>query len=167
MTRTKRLVVLLALIALLLTTFAGGWIVAKVGIGSAMDPSTLPERERQFAERMTGATLVGWFTMTGREDRAPRADRYDIASVEKIGDDRWRFNARMRHDDFDVTLPVPVTMRWVDDTPMVMLTDVTIPAIGTFTARVFFYGDRYAGTWQHGEKYGGHLFGRIEPAPAR
>jgi hypothetical protein len=161
MTRMKPLAVLLALIAVLLTSFAGGWIVAKVGIGSAMDPSTLPEHERQFAERMKGATLVGSFTVTGREG-PPRADRYDIASVEKIGDDRWRFNARMRHDDFDVTLPVPVTMRWVDDTPMVMLTDVTIPTLGTFTARVFFYGDRYAGTWQHGDKYGGHLFGRIE-----
>ena len=28
-------------------------------------------------------------------------------------------------------------------------------------ARVFFYGDRYAGTWQHG-KVGGHMWGRIE-----
>jgi hypothetical protein len=104
------MVVLLAVIALLVTAFSSGWIVAKVGIGSAMDPSTLPERERQFAERMKGAALVGSFTMAGSEDRPPRADRYDISSVEKIGDDRWRFNARMRHDDFDVTLPVPVSL---------------------------------------------------------
>ena len=38
--------------------------------------------------------------------------------------------------------------------------------IGTFTVRVFFYGDRYAGTWQHGS-VGGHMSGRIEKqAPA-
>ena len=34
-------------------------------------------------------------------------------------------------------------------------------ALGTFTARVLIYDNRYAGTWQHG-KAGGHLFGRIE-----
>jgi hypothetical protein len=54
-----------------------------------------------------------------------------------------------------------VTMRWVGDTPMIMLTDFTIPAMGTFTVRLFFYGDRYAGTWQHG-RVGGQMFGRIE-----
>ena len=45
---------------------------------------------------------------------------------------------------------------------MVMLTDYSVPALGTFTARVLFYDDRYAGTWQHGQEVGGHLFGRIE-----
>ena len=38
-----------------------------------------------------------------------------------------------------------------------------VPTLGTFTARVLFYGDRYVGTWQHG-KVGGHMFGKIEPA---
>jgi hypothetical protein len=33
--------------------------------------------------------------------------------------------------------------------------------MGTFTARVFFYGDRYAGTWEHAGRGGGHMFGRI------
>ncbi len=46
---------------------------------------------------------------------------------------------------------------------MVSLTDLTIPGLGTFTARVLFYEDRYAGTWQHG-KVGGHMFGKIQPA---
>lgn len=161
MTRTKRILGLLALLLLLSVTFASGWVVGALGIGSAMDPATLPERERQFAERMKNIAMVGAFTIAGREDRAPRADRYDIGSVEKVGEDRWRFNARMRHDNFDVTLPVTVTMRWLDDTPMIMLTDATIPGLGAFSVRVIFYGDRYAGTWQHGE-YGGHIFGRIE-----
>jgi hypothetical protein len=161
MTRIKSVFGVLAAILLLLITFGSGWIVATLGIGSALDPAALPERERQFAERMNNVALVGSFTGAGGEERAPRADRYDISSVEKVGEDRWRFNARMRHDDFDVTLPVTVTMRWIDDTPMIMMTDTVIPALGTFTVRVFFYGDRYAGTWQH-DQFGGHLFGRIE-----
>jgi hypothetical protein len=110
---------------------------------------------------MTGSTLVGYFTVAGSDKMPPRPDRYDLSKVEKIGDDLWRFSARMRHDDFDVTLPVAVPMRWIGDTPVIMMTDTTIPGLGTFTVRLFFYGDRYSGTWQHGA-VGGLMYGRIE-----
>ena len=79
--------------------------------------------------------------------------------MEKVGDDLWRFNARMVHDRTDVTLPIVVPMKWVDDTPVVTLTDYSIPTLGKFSARVFFYSDRYAGTWQHGTKSGGTCTG--------
>ena len=47
---------------------------------------------------------------------------------------------------------------------MIQVTDLKIPLVGEgFTARVLFYGDRYAGTWQHG-KIGGHMWGTIESA---
>jgi hypothetical protein len=81
--------------------------------------------------------------------------------VEKVGDDQWRFNARIRYGSVDTTLPIVVPLRFVGDTPMISITDLTIPTLGTFTARVFFYEDRYAGTWQHGD-FGGHMFGRIQ-----
>ncbi len=158
----KRLFGIGAVVVALLLTFVIGWLVASLGIGSTMDLESLPELERQFAERMRDVSLVGRFTIAGREDESARPDRYDIASVEKVGGDRWRFNTRLRYGERDVTLPVAVTMLWTDDTPMVMLTDTTIPTLGTFSARVFFYEDRYAGTWQHGE-IGGHMFGNIEP----
>jgi hypothetical protein len=158
MANKRRLLKLAALLVLFFVTFAAGWVTATMGIGSAIDPSKLPERERQFAERMRGVAMVGSFTVDGR-DRPPRSDRYDISSVEKVGDDRWRFNARI--GETGMTLPVTVTMRWLDDTPMIMMTDMTIPAMGKFTARVFFYEDRYAGTWAD-ERIGGHMFGKIE-----
>lgn len=161
----KRILWLAVVAALLFLTFGAGWITGRIGLGSTIDEASLPDLERQFSERMRGATLVGRFTIAGREDAPPRPDRYDIASVEKVGDDRWRFNARIRYGDVDVTLPVTVPMRWAGDTPVVTLTDVAIPSLGTFTAHVLFSGDRYAGTWQHGDT-GGHLFGRID-SPAR
>jgi hypothetical protein len=58
-------------------------------------------------------------------------------------------------------IPIVVPMRFVGDTPVIMMTDTSLPGIGTFTVRVFFYGDRYAGTWQHGA-VGGHMAGIIE-----
>jgi len=167
MTRLKRLLSVIVLVLVLLTTFGAGWIVGTTGMGSTIDPATLPERERQFAERMKAVALVGVFTVDGRTDRTPQPDRYDISSIDKVGEDRWRFNMRMRHGNMDVTLPVTVPVRWVEDTPMVMLTDLSIPTLGTFTARVFFYEDRYAGTWQHGSQIGGHMYGRIEPSYRR
>jgi hypothetical protein len=145
---------------LLLVVFAGGWVAGRLGIGPAVDPSMLTEAERAFTERMRGSTLVGHFTVAGREAPAASADRYDIASVEKIGDELWRFNARMRHDDFDVTLPIAVPMTFVGDTPVIMMTDYTIPPLGTFTVRLFFHEDRYAGIWQHGS-VGGLMYGNI------
>jgi hypothetical protein len=97
----------------------------------------------------------------GREDRTPRSDRYDISSVEKIGDNLWRFNASMHCCGVNGVIPVAVPMRWNGDTPMIMMTDTSLPGLGTFTVRLFFYGDRYAGTWQHGA-VGGHMSGRLE-----
>ena len=153
------------LAVLVAVAFGSGWITGRLGIGAVVSPASLTELERQFAERMERSTLVGYFTVTGREDRPLRPDRYDLAAVQKIGDNLWRFDTRMRHDDFDVTVPVAVPLQWVGDTPVIMMTDTSIPGVGTFTCRVFFYGDRYAGTWQNGN-VGGHLFGRIEKQAA-
>jgi hypothetical protein len=155
-----------AALALLGIVFAAGWLSGRTGIGRAMDPSTLPDIERRFVEQMKGAALVGHFTATGREDRLTTPDRYDIYSVDKVGQDEWRFNAKI--GEHGITVPVVVRMRFVDDTPLILMTDASIPGLGAgFSARVFFYGDLYAGTWGHGSTRGGHLFGRIEPSAAQ
>jgi hypothetical protein len=60
----------------------------------------------------------------------------------------------------DLSLPLPITVEWAGDTPVITLTQYQIPGLGSFSARVLFYEDRYAGTWQHGD-VGGHLFGKI------
>ena len=164
MAQTGRWVKRFVLLVAFLVIFAAGWVVAKTGMGSAMDPATLPAVERAFAEQMNGAALVGRFTIAGREDRTAEPDRYDLYSVEKVGADQWRFNAKI--GESGVTVPVVVRMTFADDTPIILMTDATIPGMGTFTARVFFYGDLYAGTWAHSGKAGGHMFGRIERGQA-
>lgn len=155
--RVFRIFGVLVLVAL---SFVGGWLVGKTGIGDTMDPAMLPAVERAFIEQMNGAALVGRFTVSGREDRVGTPDRYDIYSVDKVGEDRWRFNARI--GETGVTLPIVVRMTFVEDTPLIVMTGMTIPGMGTFTARVFFYGDQYAGTWAHVGSAGGHMYGRIE-----
>ncbi len=149
-----------------LVVCSAGLLTAGCGSEGPVLPP-LDELERRFTERMRDVALVGQFTVVGRENQTPRPERYEIESVEKVGEDRWQFNARLQYASVDVTLPIRVTMLWAGDTPMVSLTDLSIPTLGTFSSRVLFYEDRYAGTWQHGDT-GGHLYGLIEPMqPAR
>jgi hypothetical protein len=154
----------LLLLLLLLVAFGGGWVVGRTALGEAIDPGTLPAAEQAFIEQMNGAALVGYFTMAGREDRAS-ADRYDIYSVEKVGENQWRFNAKI--GETGMTLPIVVRMYFVGSTPMIVMDGMSIPGMGMFTARVFFHGDQYAGTWSHVGSEGGHMFGRIERGAAQ
>ena len=159
----RRVIGFVAALIVLILVFGGGWVTGRFGIGdAAVDPATLTDSERQFVERMRGVSLIGNFTVEGRgTNRTPREDRYDIESVEKVGDDLWRFNAGMKCCGVNGVIPVVVPMRFVGDTPMIMMTNTSLPALGTFTVRLIFYEDRYAGSWQH-EKVGGLMSGRIE-----
>jgi hypothetical protein len=159
MATARRALGITLVVLLALALFIGGWLTGRLGIGTVADPASLTAAERQFAERMRRVTLVGSFTTDGRESRVPEPDRYEIVSVEKVGDDLWRFNARCC--GLNGAVPFVVPMRLNGDTPMILMTDTSLPGMGTFSARVFFYGDRYAGTWQHG-KVGGHMWGLIE-----
>ncbi len=127
------------------------------------DEDSAKDREQKFSERMSGTVLVGAFTVDGQESGAvPKEERYEINSVVKSSDNIWIFTARVKYNAIDVTLPIPVPVVWAGDTPVVSLTDAHLPGLGEgFSCRVIFHGDRYAGTWQHGE-HGGHMFGRIE-----
>ena len=113
----------------------------------------------EFQKTMQGVSLQGHFTLTGQEGVYP--EYYEIDEVSNIsGDNYWLIHARIKYGDHDVRVPVPVRILWVDDTPVVTLTDVMIPGMGTFTARVLFYGGQYVGVWSSGEK-SGQQFGRI------
>ena len=70
--------------------------------------------------------------------------------------------ARVTYGKIDVPVPVPVQVKWAGDTPVLQVTDLSIPLIGdAFTARVMFYENYYAGAWWHG-KVGGQMWGKIE-----
>lgn len=117
--------------------------------------------EKQFTELLDGATLVGHFTVTGRETLEPKEERYTIESVEKLPGGRWLFRSRIRYGDHDVTVPLPLPVEWAGDTPVIVVDNVQVPTLGTFNARVMFFDRHYAGYWSGGD-HGGHLFGVVE-----
>jgi len=61
----------------------------------------------------------------------------------------------------EVSVPVPVQVKWAGDTPVIILDKVTIPGMGTYSARVLVYEKTYAGTWSAGD-HGGMLHGLIK-----
>lgn len=146
-------------------------IVGALLVSLALTPSLsaedkpAPDKDalfKQFSEQLGGAKLVGHFTMFGKEDDAPKKEEYTIASVTKLEEgDYWLFKARVKYGDKDVTVPMPLEVKWAGDTPVITLNDTTIPGMGTFSARVVIYNNTYAGWWKHGEA-GGHLFGKVE-----
>lgn len=120
--------------------------------------------EKDFEKLMSGCVFIGKFTVVGREDQAPKEERYTIIKVKKQDSGKWIFVARVQYGKNDIQVPMELDVEWAGDTPVITLTDLTIPGLGTFTSRVLVYRGWYSGTWQHGE-VGGHLFGRIEKLP--
>jgi len=129
-------------------------------VGCARQPSpddVQAARERAFQESLSRATLVGHFTVG--EKPGASEDRYRIEGVTKLTRTTWLFRAQIGKGSA-ITLPIPVTVEWAGDTPVITVTDLSIPGMGIFTARVLFYRGQYAGTWS-GKNAGGPMFGRI------
>lgn len=153
-------------------------VVAVVGLSA---PLTIPQATAQestaqeadeakkqaeyakFEKLLTGAKLVGNFTVVGRpQEGALPKESYEIVEVKKMNEgDKWTIRARIKYGTIDAVVPIPLDVRFVDDTPMITLTKAKTP-LGEFSARVIFYNQKYAGTWTHHGKGGGHLFGTIE-----
>jgi len=115
--------------------------------------------EKKFQETMSGVTLVGSSTRLNKPGLAGD-EKYVIDKVSKMTGDVWLFQAHLRFGSHDLTVPLPLTVKWAGDTPVITLTDLSIPGLGTYTARVLIYRDQYAGTWS-GKNEGGQLFGRL------
>ena len=128
-------------------------------------PETTPDQaalEKKFAEDLSDVVFSGNYSVTREGKETPaEMEKYTITRVSKVKDDLWLFAARIQYGKHDVTIPMTLQVKWAGDTPVITLTNLTIPGLGTFTSRVLIYGDRYAGTWQH-DKTGGHLWGRLE-----
>ena len=125
----------------------------------------MPSQEeliKKLSKDLTGVKLVGKFTVTGKGEMTPKEEEYTITSAMKLDEpDLWLIKARVKYGKTDGTFPIPLEIKWAGDTPVITLTNLEIPGLGTFSSRVVIYDGRYAGTWQHGD-VGGHLFGVLK-----
>ncbi len=135
-------------------------------LGAAEEPDR-QALEKKFEEQLSGAVLVGNFTIVGQEvGNGSREERYHIKKVSKLPNGFWLFQAGVQYGGKkEVTVPIPLAVKWAGDTPVITLTKLNIPLLGTYTARVLIYDGQYVGVWSGGD-HGGQMYGRIERADA-
>ena len=81
------------------------------------------------------------------------------------GRDDWVIVTRMRFGTVDVNVPITVQVKWAGDTPVISVSELAIPNVGTYSARVVVDKDQYGGSWR-GQGYGGLMYGVIEKREA-
>ncbi len=145
---------------LLLSTTAAFADAPAVKAPPEKDQATL---DKEFAEKLTNVELVGTFTNRAGEQKK---DSYTILRTVKGEGDEWAITAKIEYKGLALPVEMKLPVKWAGDTPVISLTNKAIPGFGTFTARVMFYGDEYAGTWSGG-KNGGLMWGKIVKLPAK
>jgi hypothetical protein len=121
--------------------------------------------ETKFRNTLSNCVLNGrWCTTKNGQMTEEYQEKYTIQGVSKSGKDQWLIYARIPFAGKNLTAPVPVKLRWAGDTPMITLDKVSVPGLGTYSARVLIYDNTYAGTW-FGKNEGGMLHGIIEKSP--
>jgi hypothetical protein len=126
-------------------------------------PDATPEQIAALEKTLNGATLVGHFTVTGRNDGDPHEERYELGEVKHLDGNKWLISARIKYGEHDLAIPLTLPIRWAGDTPVITVDEMAFPGMGSYTARVMIYRDHYAGFWT-GKDHGGHLYGTLEQA---
>ena len=137
-------------------------IALTAGVFVSLSGKITPQQElfENFEKAMNEVRFSGFFTVDGSKN-PPSEEVYEIQSVQKFGEqDLWIFTARIKYGQKDVTLPMPLPVKWIGNIPIISMDNMNIPGLGTFSAHVVIDGNKYAGTWRHG-KVGGHLYGKI------
>jgi hypothetical protein len=137
-----------------------------VFVARAQEPARVPEltsTERQFQESLTGVALDGYSLIDDSRDL--HEDHYVIDRVSKVAESTWKFDVKIKVDDRDAKVTIPIPVMFAGDTPVISLTNFVVPGFGKFTARIVLFNGGYAGTWTNG-KTSGKLFGKINKNPA-
>src|SRR5579872_6148480 len=91
--------------------------------------------DKKFTERLSGVVFAGNYSVTvnGKETPA-EMEKYTISKVSKVKDksDLWVFSTRIQYGKTDVVVPLTLQVKWAGDTPIITLTNMSIPGLGTF-----------------------------------
>lgn len=132
-------------------------------LDSGQSETDIEKLHEMFRQQMKGRKLIGQFTMAGEEAGKRRPEEYHILSANKLDKgDQWVIATKFKYGgkDFKTAL-ITVDVKFAGDTPMIIVDNVPLPGSGTYSARVLFTKDQYAGTWSNGT-VGGHMFGKLD-----
>jgi len=90
-------------------------IMLAPAVGSAQESPAEPEQPNPLIEKLANALSntkwTGSFTVTGSEGN-PKTEAYEIKEAEYLGDDKWLLTARIAYGKRDVTVPIPLEIKW-------------------------------------------------------
>src|SRR4051812_43882704 len=130
-------------------------------------PATKPalsqaELEKKFEQTMSNAVMIGSYSVTG-SNKPPAEDRYTMGEVKKKEGETWIMETRIQFGGKNIFVPLEVPVKWAGDTAVISVTDIGVPGLGTYTARVLIYGDQYAGIWSTSDgSHGDQMWGKLE-----
>lgn len=115
-----------------------------------------------FGAMLENATLEGtWAPVAGKQIGEEKADRYEVARAEPKGGEKWAIVWKVRHQGQLVEYPIPAVVKFAGDAAVLVLDGVPVGDGGTWSARVLFHGDSYAGRWWNEKGKGGTVSGVI------
>lgn len=120
--------------------------------------------DKKFADLLTNARLTGSYTASDAGG-IKTGDAYTILRASRVDGDIWSITAQISYKGVGIPVELKLPVKWAGDTPVISLTDHKIAGMGTFTVRILFYGNQYAGTWSS-PRHGGLMWGKIEKAEA-
>jgi hypothetical protein len=125
--------------------------------------------EQKFSAMLEEATLHGtWAPFRAEGLGDDLEDRYFIVRAAKEKGDRWLIVSRLNYKGQQLDVPIPVVIKFAGDAAVMILNDVPVGEGKTWSARILFHDDVYAGSWWGAEKKeGGVVSGTITRAPSK
>lgn len=158
--------ILFTLVTIVFLNPAHGLVAQDAAAGEPAAPAAMNEQEQAFSDRLENARFTGrWSLVAEGKIGEERTDEYLINSATKVRGDDWVIVTRMRFGTVDVNVPITVQVKWAGDTPVISVSELAIPNVGTYSARVVVDKDQYGGSWR-GQGYGGLMYGVIEKREA-
>jgi hypothetical protein len=125
-------------------------------------PPPQEELEATFKKTFTKATMSGrWCSLDEGKLGPEKKDRYNITSVTKVGKDVWLMNARIEYGGKELTVPVPIQVKWAQDAAVIVVDNFAMPGSeNAYSARLLVHNNTYSGNWSGGDN-AGMLYGTI------
>lgn len=149
-------------IALVLTLISG------MAYSHAQEPGeqTVSEQakmEAEFSAMLKGATLKGTWAAVGPAGLGEdNKDGYQVVEAKKVKGDKWVLVSRFNYKGQQLDIPVPVDVKFAGDTAVMILNNLPTGDGATWSARILFHEDVYAGSWwESTKKKGGILSGIV------
>lgn len=116
-----------------------------------------------FSAMLKNAKLNGtWAPIDKRLLGDDQEDGYHIVSATHKEGDTWTIVSRMKFQGQSVNFPIPVTVKFAGDSAVMILNKMPIGPGQTWSARILFHDDVYAGSWWGpGKKKSGIVSGTI------